>query len=388
MKRSALVLIAASLLLCAQARAQTLIYSVSYGETRASFHARFPNGALGASVQDKLAMVRASRKTEIYSISMIDGKRSLLFSDEGMNLEILPAPINAGYPLLGSTRAYVTAVEREWRGAPTPGVFAGPPALYEIRLDGSKQFRRLFEAKPNQSAAFLSPAGLKAMFESFADGKYTVLIYDVPTWKLLHSWDLTKITEAHCPDCLPLSCDWLADGNHLFFNLDLGDDDSIDPRHHNVPGTYTVAEDGTDLGAIPPKASEFRLPGSTQPNYVPASLIGQLPNGQYVFRNYAQTPGRPTKVELFLVISGADSTSKKQIPLQKLGLRQFYLSRSGKYLAYIEDRQIANYRTERHLWGKDLQSGEEKELLFVPPPNPPTSLEPNVSLTVLGWANN
>src|SRR5271166_5871622 len=84
------LLIASSLLLCAQARAQTVIYALSYAETPASLHARFPRGVIGASINDKLAMVRGFRKTEIYSVSMIDGKRSLLFSDEGMNLEIRP----------------------------------------------------------------------------------------------------------------------------------------------------------------------------------------------------------------------------------------------------------------------------------------------------------
>ena len=96
MKLSVNLLIASSLLLCAQARAQTLIYALSYAETPASLHARFPRGVMGASINDKLAMVRGFRKTEIYSVSMIDGKRSLLFSDEGMNLEIRPTGATLG----------------------------------------------------------------------------------------------------------------------------------------------------------------------------------------------------------------------------------------------------------------------------------------------------
>ncbi|HEV3254085.1 MAG TPA: hypothetical protein VG033_06740, partial [Candidatus Acidoferrales bacterium] len=90
MKWSVNLLIAGSLLLCAPARAQTLIYALSYAETPASLKARFPRGVIGATTNDKLAMLRGFRKTEIYSVSMIDGKRSLLFSDEGMNLEIRP----------------------------------------------------------------------------------------------------------------------------------------------------------------------------------------------------------------------------------------------------------------------------------------------------------
>jgi hypothetical protein len=57
-------------------------------------------------------------------------------------------------------------------------------------------------------------------------------------------------------------------------------------------------------------------------------------------------------------------------------------------VAYVEERRLApNFQPEPHLWGQDLQSGEEKELFVAPPPNPPTSLEPNVVLTVLGWSN-
>ena len=33
-------------------------------------------------------MLRHTRKTEIHSISVVDGKRTLLFSDEGAHLEI------------------------------------------------------------------------------------------------------------------------------------------------------------------------------------------------------------------------------------------------------------------------------------------------------------
>lgn len=388
MKRSAHFLMAASLLLCVQARAQRLIYSLSYVETPVSFRAHFPNGALGPCRNEQLATLRGSRKTEIYSVSMIDGKRTLLFSDEGMNFEIMPAPVSPGFPLFGSRLAYVTGVERECRTTPNPGVYAEPPGVYEISLDGSNRFRRLFERKPNQSAVFVNSAGSKAMLEALVNDKYTISIYEMPAWKLLRSWNLTKLTEAHCPGCLPVSYDWLADGDRLFFNLDTGADDSRELG----PGSYIVAEDGTDLGTIPPETGQLRLPGYVRQKYVMPHLIGQLPDGSYLFRDYAlkkgPLPKPPIELEPFLVISSSDSSSQKQTPLQRLGLRQFYLSRSGKYLAYVEDRQIPNYRTERHLWGRDLQSGEEKELFVAPPPNPPTSPEPNVTFSVLGWVNN
>lgn len=197
MKLRTSLLIGSALLLCSQAQAQTLIYSLSYSETRTSLNTRSPNGAIGASINDRLTRLRNYRKTEIYSVSMIDGKRSLLFSDEGMNLEIRPTG-----PISGADKAYVTGVVREWRATPNPGAYAEPPAVYEISLDGSKRFRKLFETEPNQGPLLLNPAGTKAMFEAFVNGKYTTSIYSVPAWNLLHSWELTKLTALIVSLCL------------------------------------------------------------------------------------------------------------------------------------------------------------------------------------------
>jgi len=376
------LLIAWSLLLCAQARAQTLIYALSYAETPASLKIRFPRGVIGATINDKLAMLRGFGKTEIYSVSMIDGKRSLLFSDEGMNLEIRPAGAT-----LGANKAYITGVMREWRTTPNIGAYSEPPALYEVSLDGSNRFRRLVEIQTNQSPTPLNPQAKKMVFGGFvSNDKYVVSIYDLQTWKLLRSWELTH---THCPDCVPVSYGWLADGNRLFFNLDVGGDES---SYHDVPGTYITAEDGTDLGGIPMNAGQLQLPGYTREEVVTPLLIGQLPDGDYLFRDYGlkkgPLPKAPIEQESFLVISGPDFKSKKQIPLRKVRVGSFYLSPSGKDLAYVEERQVPNYRTERHLWSMDLESGAEKEMLVTPPPNPPSFPEPNVSFTILGWVDN
>jgi hypothetical protein len=382
MKWSVNLLIAVSLLLCAQARAQTLIYALSYADTPASLKTRFPRGAIGATINDNLAMLRGFRKTEIYSVSMIDGKRSLLFSDDGMNLEIRPTGAT-----LGAGKSYATGIVREWRTTSTPGAYSEPAAIYEVSLDGSNRFRRLVEIETNQSPVLLNPQTQKMVFGAFvSNGKYVVSIYDIPTWKLLRSWELTH---AHCPDCIPVSYGWLADGDRLFFNLDVGGDDS---SAHDVPGAYITAEDGTDLGGIPMHVGQLQLPGYTRDKDVTTFLIGQLPDGEYLFRDYGLKKGllpkAPMEQESFLVITGPDFKSKKQIPLQRFQIGSFCLSPSGKYLAYIEERQIPNYRTERHLWGRNLESGTEKEMLVTAPPHPPSFPEPNVSFTILGWLDN
>lgn len=371
-------------------RAQSLVYAVSYGETRASFHARFPTGALGASNNDKLAMLRGYRKTEIYSVSMTDGKRTLVFSDQGMNFEI--TPVN---PAAAAGKAYVVGVEREWRGMPHPGAYADPPAIYEISLDGANKFRRLFAVRPNQTSIEFNRDARKAAFETFEDGKYMVFIYEVPSWKLLHNWELTSLINAHCPACLPMSSGWLADGKRLFINLDFGaeddDDDSASTaaKVQNLPGTYLSSDDGADIGALLPQAIHLEFPGYTKQSNTIPYLIGQLSDGSYDFRDFAlrkdPAPKPPVELEPFLVQIAPDLSVRQLVPLKKLRLGNYALSPSGRYLAYVEDRQVPNYRTERHLWAVDLQSGAETELFVAPPPNPPGSLDPNVTLTIVGW---
>lgn len=223
----------------------------------------------------------------------------------------------------------------------------------------------------------------------FENGKIAVSIYAVPEWKLLHTWDLTKLAQTHCPLCDALSFGWFADGSRLFFELGLvGENEDEKGKSGNVPGTYIVSEDGTDLGSISPEVGSLQLAGYIHANFLDRHFLGQVPDGSDLFQDYAVPKGGPFgNPKPYLVISSPASKSQKQFPL-KFAIGRVVLSLSGKYLAYIEDRQTPNYRTELHLWVKDPQSGEEKELFAAPPPNPPTSPEPNVTLSILGWIGN
>src|SRR5215471_6170756 len=318
---------------------------------------------------------------------MTDGKRTLLFSDEGLNFEISPYS-GSGYPL-AADKAYLAGVEREWHGQPNPGTYETPPAIYEISLYGSVKVRRLFETKQNMTPALVNSTGTRAAFQAFEDGKYTYFIYDIPSWKLRHSIELSKLLGLHCADCLPSSAVWSADGSRLFLTLDLGDEDGIADESQDRPGTCVISEDGTELGALAAPSGRIQLTGSHRQASIAPYLIGQFSNGNYLFRDYALKKGTSAKAPLqsqaILVISGPDFKVQQQIPLERFRLAQFQSSASGKYLAFVEDRQTPDYRTEQHLWAKDLQSGEEKELFAAPPPNPPTSLEPNVTVVPLGW---
>ena len=390
-KMRAFLCIVASLILCGRAAGQTLIYSLSYAETPASRSARFPHGALGATIDQQFAMLRDYRKTEIYSVSMIDGKRSRLFSDDGMHLEIKPVGAT-----LGSGSAYAIAVVP---GHTAPGPAAGysdPAALYEISLDGSNRTRRLFETQPSQTSPVLNRQGEKAVFAGYLNERYVVSVYSVSSWTSLYRWDLTKLMQAHCASCNLTSYGWLEDGDRLFFNLVIGDEDDVNSKAPNVPGTYTVSGDGGHFSALPATAGDLQLSGYRRwielASGDPPSLIGQTVSGDYLFRDYAvktgTVPKPPKGPESFLVITGPDFRSRKQIPLQLAGLDSFSLSPSGRYIAYIENRQTQDYRSEHHLWGLDLESGLKRELLATPPPALPTSPEPNLVLTVLGWLDN
>jgi hypothetical protein len=384
MKIRTVLLVAASLTLCISARTQTLVFALSYADTPASFRARFPYGALRASESDKVAMLRNLRKTEIYSLNLADGKRTLLFSDEGMGFEIRPNSMS-----LGSGQAYVAGVDRAWRNTASPGVTETPQAMYELTLDGSNKIRRLFEIDQNLWPLLLNPQGTRAVFSVNVNEQMVISIYSVPDWKLLHTFELAKLLKPHCPTCSLGSYGWLADGARLFFEIGVDHDDDDKSGHPTVPGTYTASEEGADLEILSPEVVLLPASHCVPPTFITHRFLGQLPDGAFLFEeNLPRTSDAHAPHGPFLVISDAGDKVQRQFPeTTQIGLG--YLSSSGKYVAYLESRrQIPKWQWETGLMVKDLLSGEEKDLLTIPPQNPPSSLEPNVTLHLLGWTRN
>jgi hypothetical protein len=276
-----------------------------------------------------------------------------------------------------------------WReGSPSPaqGVVA-ERGIYELDFDGSNHFRRVLAGRPNQPPAVLNRQGTRAAFEMFVKGKYVVSIYAVPEWNLLHTWGITRLTKAHCPGCEALSYGWLADGKRFYFELGLvGEKESNRPNIRDT--SYIVSENGTDFGAIPPEFSILRLRGYIQPPFAGRHFLGQLSDGSNLFSDDAVRKGEPFRnLKFFLVIFHPHSRSRKQFPL-KSAIRGGFVSPSGRYLAYLQRRQLPNYRVEFHLQVKNLESGEEKDVFVSPPrPNPSNSPKPNVTLSILGRLN-
>ena len=251
MRPSVKLLIVACLLLCAQAHAQTLIYSLTYTETTASFRAHFGNVPFPwRTPEQNLEMSRQTLKTEIYGVSVADGKRTLLFSDEGPHLEI-----QAVGSLTRAGKAYVVAFWRDWHGQPSPGSTADR-AYYEIDLDGSKQFRKVAEAPAGQGPPVLNSQATRALVQGPDE---TYFVYSLPDWKLLASWGLAGITQAHCPLCTPGLYGWLADGNRLYFDLDVSGDETAEEAKSDHTGVYILSASGDDLGSDPAGNRRFSV---------------------------------------------------------------------------------------------------------------------------------
>lgn len=370
MKLGAFLLTVFCLSFCALAHAQKLVYSLSYVETRASYHAHFSNVSPFPGLRseaENLAMLRNIRKTEIYSVSIASGKRTLLFSDEGTNLELKGAGA-----VSAAGKAYVAGTWREKTANPRQGVVA-ENKVFEISLDGSRHFRKLTDLQPNQDAPVLNRQDTRAVFDAFVNGKYVVSVYAIPEWKLLYTWDLARLTKGQCPNCQPLSYGWLADGRRLYFMLGLTGEEEAD--HPEIKDTaYIVSEGGDDLGTIPAQVGALQMPGFVQPQFIDRYFLGQLPDGDYLFTEFAIRKGeRSWNPEPFLVIYNPHSNSQKHFPL-KSGISRGFLSPSGRYLAHAS--RVLN-----------VDSGAEKEFFSLPAAKPAVSSEPNVILNILGWLN-
>jgi len=372
------------------ASAQRLVYMVTFGNTPGSLRAQYPNGIFGMTERQRLAMTRQTLKNEIWSVSLADGKRTLLFSDEGMDFEINPTI--SGYAVDGTRNvAYVKGVERSWQDS-LKRAYETPKGVYEIALDGSNHFRRLFDVTQNMSAAMVNAAGTRAAFWGWEDkGGYFLYVHELPSGKLLTRANITNILQTRCGNCLPEEAGWLADGN-LYFTMEEGDeDDDADAAAADAPRTRLISERGEDLGSLSMHAGEMNLPDYKREISNAPYLIAQAADGSYVFRDYGEKKGPqpkpPAALDGILVVTGADFKPRRQIPLEKsigAGLK-LSLTADGKLLAFVEDRRLQNYKTERHIWAKNLQTGEDKELLAVPPPNPPNSAQPSYSAVILGW---
>ena len=368
------------------ARAQSLICAISYRATAASRQAHPQPPFFRATSAEKLLAVRGHLRTDILGLSA-DHQSTVLFSDQGPSFEILPEG-DPGMVVRGD-KLYAIGVEREWRTGPSPGAFASDAAFYEISLDGSNKFRKLAAVPGERTSGhlFIHSSGSKLGYATYVNDKYMVYIYDVASGRVLHNWNAIGFFHKYCADCLDMRRGWLND-DRLFFNLQLGDDDSISETSHNVPGTYLSSEDGKDLGSMPQERGRAAEAGYARDESMAPTLLGTSSSGQLYFVDFLrQTGPRPKKSPAsttFLVIADPRSGTQRQIPLEgRAGKTPFQLWLSATSVAFVEKRLI-QYREENHVWRKSLETGAEEEMLTLPA-NLPGSTEPEKSLSVIGW---
>lgn len=365
------------LTLVSSAHAASLICAVTYPWTSTT---RPASVGYGVPAEQKLESVRNAWKTEIYSVSIETGQRALLFSDSGPGFELLAPGIMA----LDAGKAYAKGVERYWGTSPNPGVYTHPEAIYELMLDGSNRFRKLFEidAKNPASELFLSPDAAEIATIGYTPAGDVISIHEVSTGVLLHSWNATSLFQRHCPDCSGQTRGWLADGKRLFFTLEIGELDDDSPPPSDAVGTYFMTEDGKEVAGIPASAGVAHVPGySRDPEDAPL-LLGQSPGGDYVFYDFAFQRGAhspaPARAQNFIVLADRDGRTTRVLPVRFSVPGSRMLSPSRRFLAGYERRQLKNYQSENHIWIEDLQSGTEKEVVATPPPG-------GSGLNIIGW---
>jgi hypothetical protein len=190
--------------------------------------------------------------------------------------------------------------------------------------------------------------------------------------------------QKHCPDCLPVSHGWLADGKRLFFTLEIGDLDGDSPAPNDAVGTYLLTEDGKEAGSIPAPQGVANVAGLRRDPEDAPWLLGQSPQGDYIFWDFgfeqASHAPPPAQAQSFATLADRDGHTIRAVPIRASG-PPMRLSASGRFLAYFERRALKNFQSEYHLWIKDLRDGTEKEL------SPPdgVSQRPSLGLNVLGW---
>jgi len=358
-----------------QATGTSLVYSLSH-------RGAHPSGYNIHSVPESLMMVRNYSKTDIFLVSMPDAKTSRVFSDEGPYFEIIPPGMfgGPGAMVVAEDKAYASGIER---GGSSVGIHSGRPAVYELALDASNKYRKLFEVQQEAAYAaarlFISPSGTKIGYVSVLKQHNIVFIHDVATGTLLKSWDATNLFR-QCSDCDIGSVGWLADGNRLFFSLDFGEESGPQSK----VGTYVVSEDGGALGRLPLEQGELQMQDYISATGTAPVLLGQSPEGKYIFEYFARQKTGLSQPQMFLVITTPERKVLGQIPLHtSLGIGPHELTRSGKFVAFSDPRS-RNYEREEHVWGLNLETREEKELITLPARTIPSS-EPRVTLDILGW---
>lgn len=295
-------------------------------------------------------------KTEIWAVDVQTGNRRVVFSDEGLDWILLPA-----YPGGGERQTMVAAGGKVFaRGLPRKIYQGGwptfPAVLYELKLDGSNQGRKIFDIEGNLESGsnfrnlFADPSGARVGYLTYENGKPYLHLRETTRGTLLRRVDLSRTTL----DCLITNIGFVPDGQRVFFTLDTGDDDATSKASYARVGSYVMKTDGS-----PPVRTE-RI----------SNLVAPL-NGKNLYA------GRPPASILYTVDSA--TKARRTYATTATGVTDFFrLSADGRMAAFIEEQRAYQPVATISLVIRwiDLGSGREQSL-------PPVSTKP----VVLPWVN-
>jgi len=300
-------------------------------------------------------------KTEIFAVDVQTGNRRVVFSDVGLDWVLLPA-----YPAGGERQTIVTAGNRIFaRGLPRNSYRGGwptyPAALYELKIDGSNQGRKIFdiegtlETGSNFRNLFVDPTGDRVGYLTYENGTPYMYLRETNRGALLRRVDLSRITL----DCLVTNIGFLRNGQRIYFTLNTGDDDATSQASYDRVGSYVMKTDGS-----PPqrtaRTSNLVAPLSGSRNL----YAGQLPSS-------------------FLYVADPATKARRSYATSATGVLDFFrLSADARMVAFIEEQRA--YRPVATIalvirW-IDLMSGREQSL-------PPISTKPVVLpwMNLIGW---
>ncbi len=300
-------------------------------------------------------------KTEIFAVDVRTANRRVVFSDADLDWLLLPA-----YPGGGERQTMVTAGGRVFaRGLPRNSYRGGwptfPAALYELKIDGSNQGRKIFDIEGNLETGsnfrnlFADPSGARIGYLDYENGKLYLYLRETSQGSLLRRIDMSRITL----DCLVTNIGFHPDGQRIFFMLDTGDVDSTSKASYGRVGTYLMKTDGS-----PPVRTERS-----------ANLIAPLSGGRSL---YAGPP--PSS---FLYVIDPAAKSRRNYSTSATGVLDFFHpSADARTVAFVEEQRAYKPAATISLvirW-VDLGSGREQSL-------PPVSTKPVVLpwLNLIGW---